>query len=70
MSENTEKKKPAELSASIKEKYKMKPGFAPGLYRHKGNNIDTSNCTLDEIEAAIKNGFDVVEAIKPATPVK
>lgn len=65
-----EKKKPAELSGALKDKYKMKAGFAPGEYRFRGENINTANCSLEEIEAAVKLGFDVVEPVKTGNAPK
>lgn len=56
----------AEISASVKGKFKMKSGFAPGVYRFKCENIDTTTFTLKEAEEAFKNGFDVIEPEKTA----
>lgn len=52
------------MNKQVSEKYKMKAGYAPGEYRHKGVTIDTTKCTLEELEEAIKNGFDLVEPVK------
>ncbi len=72
MADETKKPKdPAKISDAIKDKYKMKAGFAPGEYRFRGENINTSTCSLEEIEALVTNGFDVVEPVaKAATPAK
>lgn len=52
------------ISEAVKGKYKMKAEFAPGTYRFKGETIDTTSCSLEELDTAVKNGFDVVELVK------
>lgn len=65
-----EKPKPLDLSAALKDKFKMKAGFAPGEYRFRGETINTAICTLEEATDAVENGFDVLEAVKSSTNTK
>lgn len=58
-----------ELSLSLKDKFKMAQGFAPGEYMFQGQSIDLSNCDLKTVEDAVTKGFDVVVAIEPPSEV-
>jgi hypothetical protein len=53
-----------EISALVKDKYKMAPNFSAGRYHFKGAEIDTTTVDLETLEKAVKDGFDVVVEIK------
>jgi hypothetical protein len=53
-----------EISASVKDKYKMAGNFAPGKYHFKGAEIDTANTDIETLDKAVSEGFDVVVEIK------
>lgn len=54
----------ADISEKVKDKYKMKGNFAPGVYHFNGAEIDTTTVDLETLEEAVKQGFDVVLEIK------
>ena len=59
----SEKKEPAALSPAIKNKYRMRAGFAPGRYDFKGIQVDLTTITLEQADDLVKNKFDVIELI-------
>ena len=61
-------KKNAELSQDVKEKYKMKFGFAPGEYHYRGQTVDLRYISLQALEKLVAQGFDVVVPIPPPKP--
>lgn len=54
----------AQISESVKDKYKMKSNFSAGVYHFRGQVIDTTTTDLKTLEEAVAKGFDVVEPIK------
>lgn len=50
-----------QISEAVKEKYRMKPAFSAGKYHFRGSEIDTTTVSLETLEEAVANGFDVVE---------
>ena len=66
-----EKKEPAVLSGEIDKKYKMKKGFAPGMYHFKGYEIDLTACTIEEADKMFEMKIGVIDLIKaPEPPAK
>lgn len=59
----------AEISETVRDKYRMKQNFSAGKYHFGGSEIDTTTVDLETLDKAVANGFDVVEAIK-ASPKK
>lgn len=55
-----------DISALVKDKYKMAPHCGVGKYHFKGAEIDTSTVDLATLDKAVANGFDVVVEIKQA----
>ncbi len=58
-----------ELSAALKDTYKMKAPHEPGIYHFKGKKIDLTSCDLATAEEAVKKGMDVIVPIKSEKPV-
>jgi hypothetical protein len=61
-----EETKTPTISPEIKSKYQLKKGFAAGIYRFNGNDVDLTTCSLKEADALVESGFDVIEEITPA----
>ncbi len=59
-----------EISPALKEKFTHNPAFAPGPYVFRGTTIDTSSVDLATAEEAVKNGFDILVAVKPPANVE
>lgn len=53
-----------DISALVKDKYKMAPNFSAGRYHFGGAEIDTTTVDLETLDKAVANGFDVVVEIK------
>lgn len=59
-----------DISALVKDKYKMAPNFGVGKYHFKGAEIDTTTVDLETLDKAFKEGFDVVVEIKAESAKK
>jgi hypothetical protein len=55
------------ISDKVKDKFKMRKGFAPGKYIFYAREIDTTTVDLATLEEAVEKGFDVVEPVKAPT---
>lgn len=60
-----EKNDPPVLSADVKDKYKMKFGFAAGEYNFRGQKVDLRYISLDALDKLVAQKFDVVVPIPP-----
>lgn len=58
-----------EISAMIKEKYKMNGNHQPGVFHFKKLKIDLTNCTLAQADAMVEKGFDIIVPISKDKPV-
>lgn len=59
-----------EISEHVKDKYRMKKDFYAGKFLFKMQEINMATVTLDVLDKAVEDGFDVVELVKKAEPKK
>jgi len=57
------------LPNAVSNKYTVKPGCAIGAYRWNGKEFDLRTISVEEADALVKEGFDVLVQ-KPGTPEK
>jgi hypothetical protein len=60
----------AKLSEALNGKFKLNTGHHAGKYSFKGKEIDLTTVSSEEAEQLVKDGFDVLVAVKPTNEVK